>query len=81
MNIFKSIKNNYKAVLFQKIAYSFGLKVNAEIYQNIAENIEFKIIQKDFSKSISIRKFAFSERNLLEKETKINKNGKQNLII
>ena len=29
-------KNNYEAVLFQKIAYSFGLKVNAEIYQNIA---------------------------------------------
>jgi methionine aminopeptidase len=39
-------KNNYEAVLFQKLAYSFGLKVNAEIYQNIAENIDFKVIQK-----------------------------------
>ena len=67
-------KNNYEAVLFQKIAYSFGLKVNAEIYQNIAENIEFKIIQKISQNQFQLESLLFGKGNLLEKETEINKN-------
>ena len=38
--------NNYEAVLFQNLAYAFGLKVNAEIFQQIAESLDFKIIKK-----------------------------------
>ena len=66
-------KNNYEAVLFQKIAYSFGLKVNAEIYQNIAENIEFKIIQKISQNQFQLESLLFGKGNLLEKETETNK--------
>ena len=39
-------KNDYEAVLFQRIAYSFGLKVNSETFLQIAQNIDFKIIKK-----------------------------------
>ncbi len=39
-------QNNFEAVLFQNLAYAFGLKVNAEIFQQIAESIDFKIINK-----------------------------------
>jgi len=69
-------KNNYEAVLFQKIAYSFGLKVNAEIYQNIAENIEFKIIQKISQNQFQLESLLFGKGNLLEKETETNKKWK-----
>lgn len=39
-------KNNYEAVLFQNLAYAFGLKVNAQIFKQIAERIDFGVIQK-----------------------------------
>ena len=66
-------KNNYEAVLFQKLAYSFGLKVNAEIYQNIAENIDFKIIQKISQNQFQLESLLFGKGNLLEKEPEFNK--------
>ena len=70
-------KNNYEAVLFQKIAYSFGLKVNAEIYQNIAENIDFKIIQKISQNQFQLESLLFGKGNLLEKETETNQKWKR----
>lgn len=39
-------KNNFEAVLFQSLAYSFGLKVNAPIFKQIAESIDFTVIHK-----------------------------------
>jgi hypothetical protein len=39
-------KNNFEAVLFHSLAYSFGLKVNAYIFIQIAESIDFSIINK-----------------------------------
>lgn len=59
--------------MFQKLAYSFGLKVNAEIYQNIAENIDFKVIQKISQNQFQLESLLFGKGNLLEKETGNNK--------
>lgn len=39
-------KNNFEAVLFHHLAYSFGLKVNAFIFKQIAESINFTVINK-----------------------------------
>ncbi|MBB6371844.1 DUF2851 family protein [Chryseobacterium shigense] len=39
-------KNNFEAVLFHSLAYSFGLKVNAHIFTQIAESVDFSIINK-----------------------------------
>lgn len=39
-------KNNYEAVLFHHLAYSFGLKVNAFIFKQIAESINFNTFIK-----------------------------------
>lgn len=39
-------RNNFEAVLFHSLAYSFGLKVNAFIFRQIAESIDFTIINK-----------------------------------
>lgn len=38
--------NNFEAVLFQNLAYTFGLKVNAEIFLQLAERLDFSVIQK-----------------------------------
>lgn len=39
-------KNNFEAVLFHSLAYSFGLKVNAFTFRQMAESIDFNIINK-----------------------------------
>ncbi|SMP19201.1 DUF2851 family protein [Chryseobacterium profundimaris] len=42
----KKFNNNFEAVLFHSLAYSFGLKINAEIFRQIAEGIDFSIVLK-----------------------------------
>ena len=39
-------KNNYEAVLFHQLAYAFGLKVNAPIFRQLAESLDFSIVNK-----------------------------------
>ncbi|MGG5208792.1 DUF2851 family protein [Chryseobacterium sp. MIQD13] len=39
-------RNNFEAILFHSLAYSFGLKVNAPIFRQIAESIDFSVINK-----------------------------------
>ncbi|MFZ4932057.1 DUF2851 family protein [Chryseobacterium sp. Mn2064] len=39
-------KNNFEAVLFHSLAYSFGLKINASIFRQVAESIDFTIVNK-----------------------------------
>ncbi|MGC5745339.1 DUF2851 family protein [Chryseobacterium sp. NFX27] len=39
-------KNNFEAVLFHCLAYSFGLKVNAHMFRQIAESIDFSVVNK-----------------------------------
>ena len=39
-------KNNFEAILFHSLAYSFGLKVNAFIFRQIAESIDFTVLNK-----------------------------------
>lgn len=49
LEIEKSLKqfgNDYEAVLFHYLAYAFGLKINASIFKQMVESIDFKIIKK-----------------------------------
>lgn len=39
-------QNNYEAVLFQNLAYAFGLKVNAPIFKQMAESLDFITVNK-----------------------------------
>lgn len=59
-------KNDYEAVLFHKIAYTFGLKVNAECFLQIAQNIDFKIIKKVSQNPFQLECLFFGKANLLE---------------
>ncbi|SDE44586.1 DUF2851 family protein [Riemerella columbipharyngis] len=42
----KRYRNNYEAVLFHLLAYAFGLKVNAPIFLQTAQSVEYAVINK-----------------------------------
>lgn len=50
-------KNNYEAVLFHRLAYAFGLKINAEIFQQLAERIDFGMLNKIRQNPIQLEAF------------------------
>lgn len=47
-------QNNYEAILFQNLAYTFGLKVNAELFLQMAEVLDFNIIRKVSQNSVQL---------------------------
>lgn len=67
-------KNDYEAILFRKIAYTFGLKVNAECFSEIAQNIDFKIIKKVSQNHFQLESLFLGKAGLL------NENHPESLI-
>ncbi len=61
-------KNDYEAVLFQKIAYVFGLKVNAPIFLQIAQSIDFKIINKISQNQFQLESLLLGKAHLLHED-------------
>lgn len=59
-------KNNFEAALFHSLAYSFGLKVNALIFKQIAESIDFNIILKIRQNEIQLEALFFGISGWLE---------------
>ena len=62
----KKNKNNYEAVLFQQLAYTFGLKVNAEIFLQLAESLDFSVIQKIKQNKTQLEALLFGISNFLD---------------
>jgi len=62
----KKIQNNYEAVLFQNLAYTFGLKVNAEIFLQLAEGLDFSVINKIKQNIIQLEALLFGVCGFLE---------------
>ncbi len=60
-------KNNFEAVLFHHLAYSFGLKVNAFIFKQIAESIDFSVINKIRQNKPQLEALFFGISGWLEK--------------
>ncbi len=60
-------KNDFEAVLFHHLAYSFGLKVNAFIFKQIAESIDFSVINKIRQNKIQLEALFFGISGWLEK--------------
>ena len=59
-------QNNYEAVLFQNLAYAFGLKVNADLFKQLAESLDFKIINKIRQNQTQLESLFFGTSNWLE---------------
>lgn len=64
--LLKLTKNDYEAVLFQKIAYAFGLKINADIFLQIAQDIGFDIIKKNTQNSFYLECLLLGKAGLLD---------------
>ena len=62
----KKNRNNYEAVLFQQLAYTFGLKVNAEIFLQLAESLDFSVIQKIKQNKVQLEALLFGISNFLD---------------
>lgn len=62
-------KNDYEAVLFHYMAYSFGLKVNAEIFKSIAESAPFSTIRKLSQEAKQLESFLFGKAGWLTHPT------------
>ncbi|WKS95131.1 DUF2851 family protein [Riemerella columbina] len=60
-------KNDYEAVLFRYLAYAFGLKINAEIFQQLAEGLDFSIINKVRQRQTQLEALFFGLCGWLEK--------------
>ena len=61
-------KNDYEAVLFQLLAYNFGLKVNAKIFESIAENIDYTIIRKISQNKTQLEAIFLGKAGFLKEE-------------
>lgn len=72
--VLEKTKNDYEAVLFQKMAYTFGLKVNADIFLNIAQNIDFSVIKKLSHKPFQLESLLLGKADLLKESQKDNEN-------
>lgn len=62
----KQYKNDYEAVLFHRMAYAFGLKTNAEIFQQIAEILDFSVIRKVSQNLFQLEALFFGTAGWLE---------------
>lgn len=59
-------QNNYEAVLFQNLLYAFGLKVNADIFLQMAESLDYGMIQKIKQNDIHLEALFFGICGFLE---------------
>jgi len=65
----RNYKNDYEATLFHLLAYSFGLKINARIFQELAENIDFAVIRKICQNKNQLEALLFGKCGWLENPT------------
>jgi len=58
------LKNNWEVLLFQLLAKSFGLKINASEFQLLVQGISFEVFKKEMSSQISLEALLFGQGNL-----------------
>ncbi len=59
-------KNNYEAVLFHHLAYAFGLKVNADIFQQLAQSIDYTTFNKIRQNPVQLEALLFGTAGWLQ---------------
>ena len=62
-------KNNWERVLFTLLLKNFGLKINAESFLSLANNIDFSVVRKLQSEVFQLESLFFGLSHMLEDET------------
>lgn len=65
LDLLSKTGNNWEAVLFVLLARSFGSKVNADAFMNMALSLNFKIVQKLASNQFSLEALFLGQAGLL----------------
>ncbi len=63
--------NDFEAVLFQLLAKNFGLKVNGDVFLQLAKSIDFSIVRKESFNEKSLASLLFGQAGFLSDETEI----------
>ena len=66
LDLLEQNNGDWEAVLFQRLAYTFGLKVNAEPFLQLAKNIPFSTLKKVQQKEFSLMALFFGKAGLLK---------------
>lgn len=62
---FETYHKNWEEVLFKKMAYVFGLKINAEAFLIWAESFDFQVLKKVQSKTDQVQALFFGQAGFL----------------
>ncbi len=63
------LNNDINELIYQRLAWAFGLKVNAEAMLTLAKSVPYKYLQKHKDELIQIEALLFGQAGLLPKES------------
>ncbi|MCX6209043.1 MAG: DUF2851 family protein [Bacteroidetes bacterium] len=66
LNIFKTTNNNWEETFWQMLAYNFGLKLNADLFKQVAQSISVNILGKHKNQIHQLEAMLFGQANLLQ---------------
>ncbi|WP_010229584.1 DUF2851 family protein [Gillisia marina] len=68
LEMLKTTGNNWEEVLFKLLFRNFGLKVNGDAFESIANSIDFKVIQKIGKSSFKLEALFLGQAGLLRED-------------
>ncbi|MDG2281439.1 MAG: DUF2851 family protein [Flavicella sp.] len=69
LELLDSNKNDWEAVLFVLISRSFGTKINADAFMNLAKSIDYKLIRKYRNETGMLEALLFGQAGFLEEHS------------
>jgi hypothetical protein len=66
MNELKANNSNWESLLFQLLCKNFGLKVNGEAFQSIAQSIDFSVVKKCSQNQQELESLLFGQAGFLD---------------
>tara|TARA_B110000014_G_scaffold262521_1_gene256692 strand:+ start:843 stop:2111 length:1269 start_codon:yes stop_codon:yes gene_type:complete len=63
------LNNDWESLLYQLLAKSFGLKVNASEFDSLSQNISFEVFKKEFSNQFKMEALLLGHGNLLNESS------------
>lgn len=58
---------NWEAILFERLTQAFGLKVNTDMFEQLAKSISFSVFKKEASEVIRLEALLYGQANMLSR--------------
>jgi hypothetical protein len=69
LQVFEKTNNNWEETFWQMLAYNFGLKLNAELFKQVAQSISVNILAKHKNQIHQLEALLLGQANLLKANT------------